>query len=261
MEFRPNYKVHEGDKIELHAEPVAPPREIVPEDLPLDILYEDEDLLVINKPTGLTVHPATGNWTGTLMNAVHFHFNKAREVGDKYRSGLIHRLDKDTSGIVLIGKTNLGLWHYSKLFAERKVDKTYLAVVTGNINRVMNNGRITVTNYLGRNPGNRKKIAVMNEQKGRLAVSEIKLVKIKEIDNQWYSVVEVKPKTGRTHQIRVHLTSLGFPVLGDTIYGKTPYSRLMLHAWKLNLLSPQGKELHFEAKLPEEFAIFNAADR
>jgi 23S rRNA pseudouridine1911/1915/1917 synthase len=233
----------------------------VPEDIPLDVIYEDEDLLVINKPTGLTVHPATGNWTGTLMNAVHFHFNKTRSVGDKYRSGLIHRLDKDTSGVVLIGKTNLGLWHYSKLFADRKVNKTYLAVCTGNIGRVMTNGRIIVTNYLGRNPGNRKKIAVMNEQKGRLAVTEIKLLKVTEIDNQLYSLVEVKPKTGRTHQIRVHLTSLGFPVLGDKIYGKANYSRLMLHAWKLKLLSPQGKELQLEAKLPEEFRIFNAPDR
>jgi len=257
VEFRPHYKMKAGDTLRAEIELKNTHSTIIPQDLPLNIIYEDADLLVVNKPAGLTVHPATGNWQGTLMNAVLFHFRELKEVGDTIRSGLIHRLDKDTSGIVLIGKSSKGLWHYSKQFAERKVEKSYLAVCAGNVKNFTHGAEVEIRNYLGRNPVKRKKIAVVNAAKGRLALTKIKALKIIKIDNKEYSLVLAVPHTGRTHQIRVHLSTTGYPVLGDKVYGKgNDYKRLMLHAWKLSVRDPDGGLKTFTAQPTPEFKPF-----
>ena len=135
VEFRPHYKVHIGDKIIIikNMDETAHEIDIKPVKMDLDVVYEDKDLVIINKPAGLVVHPATGHREDTLMNGLMFRFNKLSEVGNSIRSGLIHRLDKDTSGLILVGKTNLGLWHYSKLFAEKQIQKTYVVVVKGDM--------------------------------------------------------------------------------------------------------------------------------
>lgn len=260
VEYRPNYKVKTDDLVEipLEIDTVAQNYDqIVPENIPIEVIYEDKDLLVVNKPAGMVIHPATGNGSGTLMNAVHYHFKQIRDVGDKIRSGLIHRLDKDTSGLVLIGKTSRGLWYYSRLFAERQIQKKYLAIVAGNIEPKLQDGLIHIENYLGRNPKNRMKFTEVSPTRGRYAETDIYLIKRISKDGQEYSLVEVHPKTGRTHQIRVHLSGLGFPVLGDRIYGRhNEYSRLMLHAWRLKLVLQDGRETEFEALSPVDFRDF-----
>lgn len=257
VEFRPNIKVEKGSRIEvkLEVDQIEPLR-IEPENIPLDIIYEDKDLVVINKPAGLVTHPATGNWNGTLLNGLVYHFKDLINLGDKVRSGLIHRLDKETSGLVLVGKTAKGLWYYSKLFAERKVQKTYIAIITGNIDKSFKEYELKVVNYLGRNPKFRTKYTKVNIEKGRLSESDIKLIRKIDINSKQLGWVEVRPKTGRTHQIRVHLSGLGCPILGDNLYGKNnKFSRMMLHAWKIELICLDGQKREFEAPIPQEFSI------
>ncbi len=261
VEYRPHYKVREGDVITVNVEGVEKTKnkdedfEIVPEKMDLDILFEDEDLVVINKPSGIVTHPATGNWTGTLLNGLFYHFKSLAGVGNNIRSGLIHRLDKDTSGLVLVGKTGKGLWYYSKLFAERNITKTYLAVIVGNIDEVFqNNNEITIKDYLGRNPQRRTKISSVEEFRGKYAESTVKLIRKFNFGTRFAGLVHVLPKTGRTHQIRVHLSKMGCPILGDPVYGKNnKYKRLMLHAWKLKLQCLDGVEREFEAPIPIEY--------
>ncbi|MEI7578859.1 MAG: RluA family pseudouridine synthase [bacterium] len=252
VEFKPNYRVKIGDQIVVDFE-ISKAGEIIAQDIPLDIIYEDSDLLVINKPVGQVVHPATGNWQNTLVNALVFHFKEMEKVGENIRSGLIHRLDKDTSGLVLIGKTNKGLWYYSKLFAERKVVKTYLAVVLGNVKERFPSGKFSIENYLGRNPIKRKKFTVVSAEKGKLAETDFILQNLINVNGRICSILEVSPRTGRTHQIRVHLSKSGYPILGDQIYGRTKFPRLMLHAWKIEVLLMTGKMKEFIAPIPEEF--------
>lgn len=258
LEYRPNYKVKIDDDICFTYQINIPSNnDLKPENLPIDIIYEDDDLVVVDKPSGMVIHPATGNSSGTLMNAILYHFKEISKIGNSIRSGLIHRIDKDTSGLVMIGKSNKGLWYYSKLFAEREVNKTYIAILAGNIaTRIPKEGLI-VRNYLGRNPGNRKKYSVVEPGKGRNAETKIKLLKVIKDGTKYYSVVTASPKTGRTHQIRVHLSSLGYPILGDVIYGKhNRYKRLMLHAWKIKVKLLNDKIITFEAPLPNSFLDF-----
>lgn len=253
VNFKPNYKVKVGDAIELKYKPKVSSPKIVPQNIPINVIYEDEYLLAVDKPTGQVVHPATGHWEKTLMNAVTFHRTKIKTIGEQHRAGLIHRLDKDTSGIVLIGKSNEALWYYSKLFADRKVEKTYIAVVAGNIRGYVKGDEITIKNYLGRNKRNRKKITEVLPAEGRLSISSVKVLKTLNLNGKEISIVLVVPKTGRTHQIRVHLSGIGYPILGDTIYGrKNKFKRLMLHAWKIKLKDINGKLLSIESELPEE---------
>jgi 23S rRNA pseudouridine1911/1915/1917 synthase len=258
IEFRPHYKVKENDIIEVSYQKADEVQNhIIPQNINLDIIYEDKDLLVINKPNGMVIHPAQGNAKNTLMNAVIYHYQKLASVGSEIRSGLIHRIDKDTSGVVLVGKTNKGLWYYSRLFAERKVKKTYLAIVAGNIKNQLINNKITIKGYLGRNPKNRKKMAEVSiDSGGKYAETEIFFDRLLYIDRKPYSVVLALPKTGRTHQIRVHLSNFGYPILGDKIYGKNnKYSRLLLHAWKLSLNLLDGNQKEFIADIPKEFNL------
>lgn len=261
IEYRPHYKVKEGDKIHIDVEKfegtkkVSDEFKIVPEKMDLDILFEDDDLVVINKPAGIVTHPATGNWNGTLLNGLFYHFKSLKNVGDNIRSGLIHRLDKDTSGLVLVGKTGKGLWYYSKLFAEREISKTYLAIIVGNIEESFSKStELVVRDFLGRNPKRRTKISSVEEYRGKFAESSVVLIRKFNFGNRLAALVKVLPKTGRTHQIRVHLSKLGCPILGDPIYGKNNrYKRLMLHAWKLKLMCIDGVEREFEAPIPEEY--------
>ena len=250
VEFRPNYKVRSNDDIKCEFEIEDRKKDqIIPENIPLNIIYEDDNLVAIDKPIGMVVHPSTSNWEGTLLNALFYRYSNLASVGDSGRSGLIHRLDKDTSGIVLIGKTNEALWYYSKLFAQREIEKTYLAVVRGDFSREYGNNIQIVDNFLGRNRLNRKKFSKVPPSKGKRAVTHVRFLSTLEYQGGQYSLLSVIPKTGRTHQIRVHLSGLGFPILGDVIYGRgNSYHRLMLHAWKLRLKLLSGEITELEAK-------------
>lgn len=258
IEYRGNYKLKEGDIIEFEYNNDSPQySKILPQNIPINILYEDDDLLVINKPSGMVAHPATGNWTGTVMNALLWKYKDMEQVGDSIRSGLIHRIDKDTSGILLIGKSNKALWHYSKLFAQRFVQKEYVCIVKGNIAKLFEDSRIfNVKNYIGRHPTNRKKMAVVGSidskflpPDARISETELEYVS----STKEYSILIARPKTGRTHQIRVHLLNLGFPILGDAIYSKISDNRLYLHAYKIQIRHIDGHELNIIAPLPVEF--------
>lgn len=249
VEFRPNYRVKTGDRItyDLHV-PDGELKRIKPENIDLDIIYEDEHLVAVNKPTGMVVHPSTANWEGTLLNAMYYHYGELKDTGDKIRSGLIHRLDKDTSGLILVSKTNEGLWYYSKLFSERNIEKTYLAVVKGDFVAKTGNTQIEISNYIGRNTNNRKKFTEVSPSKGKQAITKIEFMQLLLLEGKQYSLLRVFPKTGRTHQIRVHLSGMGMPILGDNVYGRgNRFSRLMLHAWKLKLTLFSGEETVLEA--------------
>lgn len=256
VEYKPNYKVVEGDEIETkYVKDNQVFEGIVPQNIPLEIVYEDKELLVIDKPVGMVVHPATSNWDNTLLNAVAYKYKDFNNVGDKVRAGLIHRLDKETSGLVLVGKTNKALWYYTKLFSERKVQKTYLALVRGNFRNKFGM-TYEVENYLGRNEKNRKKFSKVPPSKGRLARTRIRFIKSIKEEDKHFSLLEAYPETGRTHQIRVHLSGLGFPIMGDQVYGKgNDFERLMLHAWKLKLKLMDGQIVEFEANPDKLFRV------
>ncbi len=239
-----------GDEIEVEfalTEEIS----LEPEDIPLDILYEDEYLLAINKPAGLVVHPAVGNWRGTFVNALLYHC-KTLPKGDTLRPGIVHRLDKETTGLLLAAKTTDTQQKLVALFAERKIEKTYLAICLGNP------GNQTLTTQIGRHPTQRKKMTVLQEG-GKEAITRIET----ETCDGKVSVVHLFPKTGRTHQLRVHLKALGCPILGDTLYGNpsanTKYgaTRQLLHAQTLKFTHPQtGKAIHLEAPIPKDMHAF-----
>lgn len=224
---------------------------VEPEDIPLSILYEDDDILVINKPAGLVVHPAPGNWTGTFVNALVFHCqNLLRQEGD-IRPGIVHRLDKDTSGVLIAAKNSYSQVKLIEAFSKREVTKLYLAVTVGNP------GNQVVHAPIGRHPKLRQKMAII--ETGRPAISHVET----KVVGKQFSLVQVKIETGRTHQIRVHLNSLGTPVLGDSLYGNASMNTKMgietqlLHAHLLQLAHPRTKEpMTFTAPLPEQFQHF-----
>ena len=237
--------VHAGDVVRL-TEP--PPREIEAqaEEIPLQILFEDDDLLVLNKPAGLVVHPGAGNQTHTLVNALLHHCANLSGIGGKQRPGIVHRLDKETSGCLVVAKNDAAHQHLSRQFAEREVKKIYLALVAGTLKRP----RGTIDAAIGRHPVQRKKMAV-HPTKGRIARTDYRVLQA----GGGVSLVECAIHSGRTHQIRVHLHHIGHPVIGDSLYGKKVAApRQMLHAWKLGFTHPQTNErLFFEAPLPQDF--------
>jgi len=236
-------------------EDIPEEKNVIPENIEIEILYEDKDLIAVNKPEGMVVHPASGNASGTLVNALLYRYKHLKNVGDKIRTGLINRIDKDTSGIVLVGKTNRALWFYSRQFANREIEKTYLAVVKGDFSkRVHGNNQLKVSNYLARNPKNRTKFAVVAPGEGRLAISRFKLIDIS-IDRS-YSLLEVNIETGRTHQIRVQLSALGYPVVGDKVYSNVKNNRLLLHAYKIKLTLLNGSYHEIEAQVRGELQKF-----
>jgi 23S rRNA pseudouridine1911/1915/1917 synthase len=237
-----------GSQVTVRIPPAAP-TELVAEDIPLDILFENDDLLVINKPAGMVVHPAAGHASGTLVNAVLGYDPEIEGIGGEERPGVVHRLDKETSGLILLAKNERAHRWLQDQFRLRKVEKTYLALVDGK--PPTPSGRVET--YIGRDPSHRKKMAIVSESRGREAISEYKTVE----SFKDHTLLEFHPLTGRTHQIRLHCAFLGCPIVGDEVYGRKKSSieirRHFLHAYKLKIVLPgEEQPRFFEAPLPEE---------
>lgn len=244
-----SYKVACGDVIQAVI-PEPEPIEAIPQAMELDVLYEDEDIIVINKPKGMVVHPAPGNPDNTLVNALLARCQHLSGIGGKIRPGIVHRLDKDTSGILVVAKNDLAHLSLAKQIKERTAERRYLALVHGNVKQDVG----TISTWLGRHPVHRKKMAVVPEGKGKLAVTHY-WVRERFGD---YTLVEAKLETGRTHQIRVHMAYLGHPVVGDQVYGpKKPHLGIngqALHAFLLGLYHPRtGEWMEWRAPLPDDF--------
>jgi len=241
---KPGLKLNIGDRLKV-AVPPAPNEQVLPEDVPLNIIYENDDLLVVDKPAGLTVHPVPGHPGHTLVNALLAHFPHLADTGDALRPGIVHRLDKDTSGLMLVAKTGKAQEHLAGQFKSHSVTKAYMALVKGRL--TPENGIIEAA--IGRDPRHRQRMAVV--EGGREASTEYQVIKY----IGGYTLVEVRPRTGRTHQIRVHLSAIGFPVVGDKIYGvKAPFlSRQFLHTCRLGFSLPStGEYVEFKSDLPED---------
>jgi 23S rRNA pseudouridine1911/1915/1917 synthase len=239
--------IEAGSSVTLRIPPTVP-TDLVPEEIPLDILFENEDLLVVNKPAGMVVHPAVGHASGTLVNAVLGYDPGIEGIGGEERPGVVHRLDKETSGVILLAKNERAHRWLQDQFRLRKVEKTYLALVDGK--PPTPTGRVET--YIGRDPSHRKQMAVVPESRGREAISEYKTLE----SFRGHSLLEFHPQTGRTHQIRLHCAFLGCPIVGDEIYGRKKQSikmdRHFLHACSLKIILPGEKQPRFfEAPLPE----------
>lgn len=248
---KPNLKLAGGEQVTIIL-PEVQETELLPEDISLDIRYEDEDMLVINKPAGMVVHPAVGHESGTLVNAILYHCPDLEGIGGEKRPGIVHRLDKETSGLIVVAKNERALRHLQAQFKERSVDKRYLALVEGQ----MNPPEALIDAPIGRDPRQRKKMAVIPlhySARSRPAQTAYRTV----ISYDDYTLLECHLHTGRTHQIRVHLAYAGFPIVGDTVYGRRKQTirlkRQFLHAARLTLLRPSDNTpLSLEAELPPE---------
>jgi 23S rRNA pseudouridine1911/1915/1917 synthase len=247
LTVRPRQIVRNGDKIEL-TEPPLEKIETLPEPIPLDILFEDNDLIVINKPAGLVVHPGAGHREHTLVNAMLDHCTTLSGIGGKERPGIVHRLDKETSGCLVVAKNDAAHWELSKQFAARTVEKIYLALVAGKLRKPIG----IIEGKIGRHPVHRQRMSATT-LRGRAAKTEYRVVQ----SSDRASLIECRLHSGRTHQIRVHLHHLGHPVLGDKVYAPRlarDFARQMLHAWKLGFSHPRtAKWKNFEATLPDDF--------
>ena len=238
-----------GDEISVTVPQAAPETEMQAEDIPLAILHEDADLLVVNKPAGLVVHPGAGNPTGTLVQALLHHCTDLSGIGGVERPGIVHRLDKETSGCLVVAKNDAAHQSLAAQFAGRTTEKTYLAIVEGALRR----GSGVIDAPIGRHRVHRQKMAVVPAEKGREAVTHYRVL----ASGDGLSLVECQPRTGRTHQIRVHLKHLGHPLAGDPVYGRRgKFGRHMLHAWKLAFTHPRGGErMQFVAPVPVDFPL------
>ena len=251
-----------GAQVEVFVPPPVPaiPE---PEDIPLSILFEDDDILVLDKPAGLVVHPAPGHFTGTLVNALLHHCPDLSGIGGVARPGIVHRLDQDTSGVMIIAKSEKAMRSLAHAFASHShVRKTYLAVVHGTPTPIQGH----IENRMARNPVNRKKMSIV-EDGGKVAITDYSTVTdgVRPEFAKRLSLVECRIETGRTHQIRVHMASLGHPVAGDATYGhpswdkrlEPPPARQLLHAWRLELAHPVTREpMCFMSPLPGDFKPF-----
>ena len=245
--LKSNYKVKLGDEIIVEL-PEPQPLDVQPENIPLDIIYEDEDVVVVNKARGMVVHPAAGNYTGTLVNALLYHCHNLSGINGVIRPGIVHRLDKDTSGIMICAKNDAAHLSLSEQIQNKTAQRTYLAVVRGNIK----NDSGTIETQIARDKNDRKKMAVITAG-GRQAVTEYEVME----RFGKYTIVKCRLKTGRTHQIRVHMEYLGYPLVGDPKYSpmKTPFSinGQALHSLTLSFVHPRTHEqMSFEAPLPED---------
>jgi len=246
----PSYKLKLADRVSGAVPPALEPT-VKPENIPLDVVFEDADIIVVNKPQGMVTHPAPGHYHGTLVNALLAHTPHLAAYGAPLRPGIVHRLDKDTSGLLVVAKSDRAYLDLIKQFKERTVAKTYAALVHG----IMKNDAGTIAENIGRHPVHRKKMAVIKgESRSRSAVSEYRVLE-RHADT---TLVEVRIKTGRTHQIRVHLSYIGHPLVGDPTYGKREnglgIKGQMLHARKLSFHHPvSGEKLTFESSLPAAF--------
>lgn len=243
-----SYKLKINDIVEIYNTKLKE-IEIKPQDIPLDIIYEDNDILVINKPKGMVVHPGNGNPDGTLVNAILNHCKESLSgIGGKIRPGIVHRLDKDTSGLIIVAKNDKAHINLSEQIKNRKITKIYTALIRG----ILPENSATINMPIGRSIQDRKKMSVKAD--GKEAITHIKVEK----RYKNYTLIKVKIDTGRTHQIRVHLAQIGYPIIGDETYsnGKNEFNvhGQMLHSTILEFLHPiTNKKMHFEAKLPDYF--------
>ena len=242
---RPSLKVEAGDRIVVQLRPPPPPG-IQPQDIPVTVVYEDDDLLVIDKPAGLTVHPAPGHPDGTLANAILSRIPRL-DTGDQQRPGIVHRLDKDTSGLIIVAKTAAAHQDLTQQFRKREAKKVYIALVQGRL--APNEGVIDAA--IGRDRSHRERMAISDAAHGRDARTGYRVLRY----TGNFTLLEVKPETGRTHQIRVHLAAIGHPVFGDKTYG-TPSAlldRQFLHAQGLTFRLPStGNTVEFRSELPKD---------
>ena len=246
---KPNYKLREKDVIDVQIPDVVEP-EILPENIPLDILYEDQDVIVLNKPQGMVVHPAPGHTSGTLVNALMYHCGaELSGINGEKRPGIVHRIDKDTSGVLMVAKNNAAHQSLAEQLAVHSITRKYNAIVYNGFSEESG----TVDQPIGRNPQDRKKMAV-TQKHSRHAVTHYRV--LERLGN--FTLIEAQLETGRTHQIRVHMTYIGHPLLGDNVYGKKkqPFGLegQVLHARVLGFRHPStGEYMEFEAPLPPYF--------
>ena len=243
-----SYKVQNGDKIEIEEEP-AKEIELKAQDIPVEILYEDNDIIVVNKPKGMVVHPANGNPDGTLVNAImSICKDSLSGIGGEIRPGIVHRLDKNTSGAIIIAKNDKAHINLSEQLKNHEIKKTYIALVRG----IVKENNATINMPIGRSKKDRKKMDV--DKNGKEAITHFKVLK----RYKDCTLLEINIETGRTHQIRVHLSHIGYPIIGDEVYsnGKNKWNIVgqCLHAKSLDFMHPiTGKKMHIEAELPEYF--------
>lgn len=243
---RPSRGITKGERISITV-PAPEPFGAEPEEMPLDIVYEDEDVLVIDKPAGLTVHPSPGHPSGTLVNAILAHCPDLRGIKGTIRPGIVHRLDKDTSGLMMVAKNDSAQVALSDQIKQRTIVKRYLALVSGHLTP----DRGAIEAPIGRHPKDRKKMAIVSTGREARTYYEV---------SQYVgdcSLLDVRPETGRTHQIRVHLSSIGFPIVGDSVYGRKSrlINRQFLHAHLLGFHLPgSGRYVEFESTLPPDLA-------
>lgn len=269
---KPAFKVYQGQKVKINLLPPPPTDGPIAEEIPLDVLYEDESMVIINKPHGMVVHPAKGHWSGTLTAALAFHFQQLSDAGGVTRPGIVHRLDRDTSGVIAIAKTNEVHFKLSAQFEAREVTKTYMTIVSGRLDR----DRDWIHQPIGHHPYQREKMAIRSgHSSSRDASTYFEVVE----RFKGYALLKVLPKTGRTHQIRLHLAHAGCPVLCDRLYGghsqvtrgqllrrqaqglpvrpgdeTIEMDRQALHAHQLEFAHPKtGKPMTFVAPLPADF--------
>ena len=243
-EVKRSFRLDIGDKVSIILPPSVPPS-LLAEEIPLKIVYEDDDLLVVDKPAGLTVHPAPGHPSHTLVNAILAHYPHLSGVGSPGRPGIVHRLDKNTSGLIVVAKNDAAQQNISAQIKARSVVKRYLVLVVGHLSP----DRGIIEAPIGRDPSNRKRMAVVSG--GREARTQYRVIKY--MDN--YTLLEVSPETGRTHQIRVHLAAIGYPVVGDEVYGtRSPIlTRQFLHAHHLGFRLPStGEQVELSSELPSD---------
>ncbi len=251
---RPAESLREGDQLTIEIPAPVPAERALAEEIPLAILHEDADLIVLDKPSGIVVHPGAGNSTGTLVNALLHHCRGLSVIGGEERPGIVHRLDKDTSGCLVVAKNDLTHNALAEQFATRTVEKIYLAVVYGVVRRPK--GEITAA--LARHPVHRQRMAVSDHESARPAVTEWRHL----ATDEKLSLIECRPRTGRTHQIRVHLKHIGLSLAGDPVYGKRgPFTRHLLHAHRLTFDHPgTGERLTFTSPIPEDFPLVPPAE-
>ena len=242
-----SYKIEKDDEIVIEV-PEAETTEIKPENIKIDIVYEDSYIAVINKQAGLVVHPAHGHCSGTLVNAILYHIKDLSGINGEIRPGIVHRLDKDTSGLIVIAKNDKVHAALTEMFQKKKIKKTYLAILKGKLNT--SEGKVVT--QIGRDKIDRKKMTVIDDaSKGKIAITNYRVIS----QNSLFTLVKVNIETGRTHQIRVHMRHLGYPILGDSVYGrKDNEKRQMLHAYRLKFLHPvTGNPMEFAGEIPEDF--------
>lgn len=244
-----NYKVNTGDRISLTLPEIREP-EIVPEDIPLDIVYEDKDIILINKPKGMVVHPAAGHYSGTLVNGLMSHCrSELSGINGVMRPGIVHRIDMDTTGVLIVCKNDMAHNSISEQLKDHSITRRYAAIVHG----VIKDDEGTINAPIGRHPIDRKKMSI-NEKNGRDAITHYRVLE----RFRQYTYIECQLETGRTHQIRVHMASTGHPLLGDSVYGpaKCPFrlNGQTLHAGVLGIIHPRtGEYMEFTAPLPDYF--------